>query len=73
MHCFVGNLFRCKSDKTYKIRFNIKQMEMCRFFGPPCYMSSTPVDNMQNYCEHSTCNTTIATYQQTSVGRLTNL
>jgi len=43
MHCFVGNLFRCKSAKNYKIRlsfiklyqFNIKQMEMCSFLGHP--------------------------------------
>jgi len=36
MHCFVENIFRCKSAKNYKIRlrFHIKQMEICSFFGP---------------------------------------
>jgi len=40
MHCFVGNLFRCKSkiikfgwDFTKLCQFNIKQMEMCSFLG----------------------------------------
>jgi len=46
MHCFVGNLFRCKSAKNYKIRLRFHKtiiinltssMEMCRFLVATLY------------------------------------
>jgi len=44
MHCFVGNLFRCKSAKNYKIRLRCHNLtssvEMCSFMGHPVHRVS---------------------------------
>jgi len=55
MHCSVGNIFRCKSAKNYKIRlrftklcqFNIKQMEMCSFWAR-CILCFNRILYLQN-------------------------